>query len=98
MNGKLSLYLAHEPNKACTRLTLAQTVLNERQIKVLNRLLDTLGEQFNEGINARQYMSLAKVSKATATRELTDLLEKKCLRKLPGGGRSTRYVVDAHAL
>jgi Fic family protein len=73
--------------------THAQTVLNERQIKVLNRLLDTLGEQFNEGINARQYMSLTKVSKATATRELTDLLEKECLRKLPGGGRSTRYVV-----
>ena len=69
------------------------TVLSERQIKVLNRLLDTAGEEFSEGINARKYQSLAKVSKATATRDLADLLEKGCLRKLPGGGRSTRYIV-----
>lgn len=32
-----------------------QTLLNERQIKVLNRLLDTAGEEFKEGINARKY-------------------------------------------
>ncbi|MCP5014272.1 MAG: Fic family protein [Ketobacter sp.] len=74
----------------------AQTVLSERQIKVLNRLLDGQGEEFNEGINARKYMSLAKVSKATATRELADLLAKQCIRKLPGGGRSTRYVIASN--
>ena len=73
--------------------THAQTLLNERQIKVLNRLLDTTGEEFKEGINARKYQSLAGVSKATATRDLTDLVEKDCLQQLPGGGRSTRYVV-----
>lgn len=71
----------------------ATTVLNERQIKVLNRLLDTAGEEFEQGINARKYQSLAKVSKATATRDLAELLEKSCLSKLPGGGRSTRYTV-----
>lgn len=70
-----------------------QTVLNQRQIKVLNRLLDTQGEAFTEGINASKYRSLTKVSKATATRELADLLQKNCLTKLPGGGRSTRYAV-----
>ena len=67
--------------------------LNERQIKVLNRLLDTAGEEFREGINARKYQSLAGVSKATATRDLADLVEKSCLLQLPGGGRSTRYAV-----
>ena len=72
----------------------ASTVLSERQIKVLNRLLDTAGEEFEQGINARKYQSLAKVSKPTATRDLVDLLEKGCLRKLPGGGRSTRYGVS----
>ena len=72
----------------------SQTVLSERQIKVLNRLLDGLGEEFQQGINASKYMSLAKVSKATATRELTDLLQKQCLIKLAGGGRSTRYMVN----
>ena len=71
----------------------ATTVLSERQIKVLNRLLDTVGEEFEHGINARKYQSLAKVSKATATRDLADLVEKGCLRKLPGGGRSTRYAL-----
>ena len=71
----------------------ATTVLNERQIKVLNRLLDTAGEEFEQGINARKYQSLAKVSKATATRDLAELQEKGCLSKLPGGGRSTRYSV-----
>lgn len=72
----------------------AQTVLSERQIKVLNRLLDGQGKEFKDGINASKYMRLAQVSKATATRELGDLLAKQCIRKLPGGGRSTRYVVD----
>lgn len=71
----------------------AQTVLSERQIKVLNRLLDHQGEEFLEGLNASKYRALAKVSKATATRELADLVHKGCLAKLPGGGRSTRYAL-----
>jgi len=54
-------------------------VLNERQIKVLNRLLDTAGDEFEQGINARKYQSLAKVSKATATRDLAELVHKGCL-------------------
>jgi Fic family protein len=71
----------------------ATTVLNKRQIRVLNRLLDTSGDAFEQGINARQYKALANVSKVTATRDLIDLLEKNCLQKLPGGGRSTRYAI-----
>jgi Fic family protein len=71
----------------------ATTVLSERQIKVLNRLLDSAGEAFESGINAAKYKSIAKVSKATATRDLAELLEKDCLQKLPGGGRSTRYAI-----
>lgn len=69
-------------------------MLNERQIKVLNRLLDGQAGEFPDGITASKYKSLAKVSKATATRELTDLLAKGCLKKLHGGGRSTRYVIN----
>ncbi|WP_111978660.1 Fic family protein [Algibacillus agarilyticus] len=71
----------------------SQTVLSERQIKVLNRLLNNFGEEFNDGINASKYQSLAKVSKATATRDLTELVTKDCLIKLDKGGRSTRYQV-----
>ena len=72
----------------------SQTVLLERQIKVLNRLLDNMGEEFIEGISASKYKSLANVSKPTATRDLTDLLNKNCIKQLPGGGRSTRYIVN----
>lgn len=72
----------------------ATTVLKGRQIKVLNRLLDTAGESFEKGINASKYSSMTKVSKASATRDLVDLLDKGCLQKLPGGGRSTRYTMS----
>ncbi|MDZ3995698.1 Fic family protein [Pseudomonas sp. Teo4] len=64
------------------------------QIKVLNRLLDGGVRGFENGINATQYQAVAKVSKATATRHLTDLLDKACLTRLPGGGRSTRYQIN----
>jgi Fic family protein len=64
------------------------------QSKVLNRLLDAGPQGFEGGLSAAKYQSLAKVSKATATRHLSDLLEKKCLVKLEGGGRSTRYEIN----
>jgi Fic family protein len=64
--------------------------LLETQRRVLNRLLD--GE-FEHGISASQYCAAAKVSKATATRHLAELVALAVLEKLPGGGRNTRYVV-----
>ncbi|MDP1634395.1 MAG: Fic family protein [Gallionellaceae bacterium] len=74
-----------------------QQSLSPEQIKVLNRLLD--GDQperggFAEGISAAQYQAVAKVSKATATRHLADLVAKGCLVRLPGGGRNTRYQIN----
>lgn len=63
------------------------------QRKVLNRLLDGGERGFEGGISAAQYQKVTKVSKATATRHLSDLLNKGCLQKLPGGGRSTRYQI-----
>ncbi len=67
--------------------------LSAEQIKVLNRLLDGGERGFEEGISAAQYQAVAKVSKATATRHLSDLLEKGCIERLPGRGRSTRYQI-----
>ncbi|AOE86065.1 Fic family protein [Pseudomonas sp. TCU-HL1] len=69
-------------------------MLSAEQIKVLNRLLDGGSNGFEGGISATQYQAVAKVSKATATRHLGDLVEKGCLIRLPGGGRSTRYQVN----
>src|SRR5690606_38309058 len=71
--------------------------LSAEQIKVLNRLLDGVERGFEEGISAAQYQAVAKVSKATATRHLSDLLEKGCLMRLPGSGRSTRYQINCGA-
>ena len=80
--------------KATFWKTHAQTVLSERQVKVLNRLLDGYGLEFIDGLAARHYQSIADVSKATATRDLTDLLNKGCLKPLGAGGRSVRYVIN----
>ena len=68
--------------------------LSTEQIKILNRLLDGGDKGFEQGISASQYQKIAKVSKATATRHLANLLEKGCIEKLPGAGRNTRYIVQ----
>lgn len=68
-------------------------VLNERQRKVLNRLLDAGVDGFEGGMNTRKYVSLTKISRATAYRELADLLEKGCLSQ-SGAGRSVSYTIQ----
>ena len=72
----------------------AQTRLNERQTKVVNRLLDAGPEGFEGGLKNKKYMGIAHTSRATAQRELADLIQKGILIKLPGGGRSTSYDLD----
>ena len=68
--------------------------LSTKQVNVLNRLLDGGERGFEQGINATQYQAVTKVSNATATRHLSDLLAKHCIVRLPGGGRSTRYQIN----
>lgn len=70
------------------------TELNARQKKVLNRLLDAGANGFEGGINARKYASLTGCSRVTASRDLSDLVDKGCLMHRGGGGRSTSY--DIH--
>lgn len=69
----------------------AQAQLNERQRKVLNRMLDAGPAGFEGGLTTRKYVGMAKVSRATAFREIADMLDKKALRQLPGKGRSVHY-------
>jgi Fic family protein len=69
------------------------THLNERQRKVLNRLLDAGPRGFEGGINTRKYMSLTKTSRATAYRELAELVDKGCLQPTSAGGRSSGYQI-----
>lgn len=49
---------------------------------------------FENGISASQDQKVVKISKATATRHLSDLLEKECIIKLESGGRNTRYQIN----
>jgi Fic family protein len=65
----------------------AQQSLNERQVKVLNRLLDG----FEGNLTTSKYAKLTKCSQDTAYRDILDLVERDALRKDPGGGRSTSY-------
>lgn len=69
----------------------AHDELNERQKKVINRMLESGPGNFTGGLTTRKYVSIAKTSRATAFREISGLLDKKILRQLPGKGRSVRY-------
>ena len=66
--------------------------LNERQRKVVNLLLDCGPGGFEGGMNTQKYASIARTSRATASRELLDL-EKQGLLLMSGAGRGTRYHV-----
>jgi Fic family protein len=67
--------------------------LNDRQLKVLNRMLKEGPDGFQGGMSAKKYMAIAKTSKPTATRDLQDMVQKQIL--IPeGGGRSTCYQVN----
>ena len=61
--------------------------LNERQVKVLNRLLDG----FDGKLTNSKWAAIAKCSADTALRDINDLLARGVLSKTEAGGRSTGY-------
>lgn len=64
--------------------------LNERQVKVLRRMMQAGVKGFEGGMSAKKYMTITGTSKATATRDLQHLLTIKIFRQI-GSGRSARY-------
>ena len=64
--------------------------LNTRQNKVIERMFEEGADGFKGGMTAKKYINLTKTSKATATRDLQDLLEKGALLVI-GAGRNTHY-------
>lgn len=61
--------------------------LNDRQITILNRLLDGI-----EGnLTTSKWAKMANCSQDTAYRDILDLVRRGALRKDAGGGRSTSY-------
>ena len=70
----------------------AREPLNERQIEVLNRLLDGI-----EGkLTTSKWAKLARCSQDTAYRDILDLVNRGALGKDPAGGRSTSYSIVWH--
>src|SRR5690606_24915560 len=64
--------------------------LNERQLKVIHKMLEKGAEGFTGGMTAKKYISITKTSKATATRDLLALHSLGVLVQ-EGAGRSVRY-------
>jgi len=64
--------------------------LNERQQKVLERMFRAGPEGFAGGLSAENYLAITKTSRATATRDLTELVELGALLKT-GKLKGTRY-------
>ncbi|SNS31796.1 Fic family protein [Belliella buryatensis] len=65
----------------------SKTLLNERQSKILNMLMDG----FEGKLTSSKWAKIAKCSKDTAIRDINDLIDKDILQKEPAGGRSTNY-------
>lgn len=65
----------------------AGTPMNERQIKLLNKMLDG----FDGKLTSSKWASIGKCSQDTALRDISDLLERGVLRKSEASGRSTSY-------
>jgi Fic family protein len=70
--------------------------LNERQSKVIARMFREGIDGFKGGLRAEKYISISKTSRATATRDLQDLVEKGALTKT-GELRHTRYFLSLRA-
>lgn len=62
---------------------------NERQIKLLNRLLDG----FEGNLTNKKWSLIAKCSADTALRDITDLLDRGVLSRGSSSGRSTHYLI-----
>ncbi len=69
--------------------------LNEKQRKVINRLLDVGEGNFEGGLTNKKYRGLTKTNSVTASRHLKDMLDKGIIREIEGfSGRNIRYELD----
>ena len=72
---------------------VAQRSINDRQHKILTRLVAAGDGGFLGDMTADKYAKITGASKATATRDLADLLAKSLL-VVKGSGKATRYAVN----
>ncbi len=65
--------------------------INERQRKVINRMLEAGPGRFEGGLTQRKYVGMTSASPATASRDISDLVGKGFLVLGNAAGRSTYY-------
>ena len=65
----------------------ASDALNERQVKILNRLLDG----FEGKLTSSKWATMNRCSQDTANRDIRDLIDRGILVRGQAGGRSTHY-------
>jgi len=65
----------------------SETIINERQKKMLNKLLNG----FEGKLTSSKWAKITKCSKDSAVRDINDLINKGMLQKEEAGGRSTSY-------
>lgn len=63
------------------------TILNDRQQKIINKMLDG----FDGKLTSSKWAKINKCSQDTALRDIQDLMKKDILQKEASGGRSTNY-------
>jgi Fic family protein len=66
--------------------------LNQRQLKVLNKLLEYNKGEFQGGLTTKKYVAMTKTSLATAKRDIQELVKYGCLSQVEGTqGRNIKY-------
>ena len=70
-----------------------EDILNSRQLKVVTRIFKEGPKGFLGGLSAKNYISIARTTSSTATRDLTDLVEKGVFVKT-GVLKHTRYSLN----
>ena len=73
--------------------TQYNTQLNERQAKAIRKMFDIGIEGFKGGMTSKKYMSINQTSKATATRDLQQLVKIGALLE-QGNGRNVNYCLN----
>lgn len=67
-------------------------ILNQRQLKVLSKLLEYNEGEFQGGLTSKKYVAMTKTSLATAKRDIQELLKYGCLYQIEGTqGRNVKY-------
>jgi Fic family protein len=93
LRNATTAYRRKSSANAKTITTNSNAPMNERQIKLLNKLLDG----FDGKLTTSKWAAIAKCSQDTALRDINELLERGVLMRSEASGRSTSYEMGSLA-